>query len=167
MGDSRDSKDRSSGANTGDVRHPTGTPAVENPVNAAQQDQVKADHDALQESARRVEASVPASVRETPIQSGRQDASADPADVRHANPENAAVDPAAASRQDQVKADHDALQESARRVESSVPPEVRDSPIRHTEDAARPSADATQAKRDSEAAHENAEAARESDRRNS
>src|SRR5687767_1553113 len=40
-------------------------------------------------------------------------------DVRRANPNDAAVDPAAAAQQAQVKADSQAIRESARRVESS------------------------------------------------
>ena len=78
-----------------------------NPDNAAtdvrakaQQDQVRADHDALQESARRVEASVPSN-------------------------DQPATDPVAAARQDQVRADHDRLEESARRVDATAPNSVR------------------------------------------
>jgi len=51
----------------------------------------------------------------------------------HANPDHAATDPRAAAQQDQVKRDHDALEESSRRVESSVPPDVRDTPIRRND----------------------------------
>jgi citrate synthase len=86
--------------------------AATDPRAAATQEQVHADHDALQESARRVEASVPDNVRDA---------------------NQAATDSAAAATQDQVKADHDALQESARRVEASVPADVRDTPVQPAE----------------------------------
>ena len=78
--------------------------AATDPRAAAQQEQVKADHDALVDSARRVEASVPSN-------------------------QQPATDARAAAKQDQVKADHDALVDSARRVEASVPAEVRDTPV--------------------------------------
>jgi hypothetical protein len=85
---------------------------------AARQEQVKADHAALEESARRVESSV----HSTPVQ-------------------EAATDPAAAAKQDQMKADHDALQESARRVESSVPADVRNTPVQQASDDLRSAAE--------------------------
>ncbi|HEX6097377.1 MAG TPA: hypothetical protein VF432_13695 [Thermoanaerobaculia bacterium] len=78
--------------------------AATDPRNAAKQDQIRADHDALQESARRVDASV-------------------------SDNGGAATDRDAAAKQDRVKADHDRLEESARRVASSVPAEVRDTPV--------------------------------------
>ena len=84
--------------------------------------------------------------------------------VRQADPQQAATDPVAAARQEQVRADHDALQESERRVDASVSQEVRDRPVHSASDG--PSEDATEAKRNSEAAHENAEAARRSADRN-
>lgn len=46
-----------------------------------------------------------------------------------------ATDPDAAAIQDQVKADHDALAAQARRVESSVPADVRDTPVQPADDA--------------------------------
>lgn len=161
MSDSSGPRDRDSGANTGDVRHPSPKPAASAPVDSASQDQVRADHDALQESARRVEASVPASVRETPVQPAAS-AGSGADQVRNADPAKAAVDRVAAARQDQVRADHDALEESARRVESSVPADVRDNPVRHSGETSRSSDDNTQATRDSKTARENADAARES-----
>jgi hypothetical protein len=120
------------------------------PAAATRQDQVRADHDAMQESARRVAASVPDSVRDNP--------------VRQANPSganDAATDPRAAALQDQVRKDHDALQESARRVESSISAETRDTPIQHTGTG---SGDADNTEKLDRAAR-NAEAARESARR--
>ncbi|HYR29025.1 MAG TPA: hypothetical protein VEU30_11210 [Thermoanaerobaculia bacterium] len=78
--------------------------AATDPRAAAVQDQVKRDHDALEESARRVESSV-------------------------SSTGGAVTDPAAAAKQDRVREDHDRLEESARRVEASVPPEVRDRPV--------------------------------------
>jgi hypothetical protein len=91
--------DRTDRDNTADVHRANPDHAAVDPKSAAVQDQVKADHDALQESARRVESSVPSNM---------------------SDPRNAATDPRAAAIQDQVKADHDALQESARRVDASV-----------------------------------------------
>jgi hypothetical protein len=38
----------------------------------------------------------------------------------HANPDHAATDPRTAAKQEQVKRDHAALEESARRVDASV-----------------------------------------------
>jgi hypothetical protein len=67
------------------------------------------------------------------------------------------VDPNAAAKQDQVKRDHDALEASARRVESSVPSQVRDTPVQPMS--------ATDTGDGAEEAHENANAARESARR--
>ena len=77
-------------------------------------------------------------------------------------PSNAATDPRAAAKQDQVKADHDALEESARRVESSVPANVRDTPIQQANTDATTTGDNTG---NADDAHANAEAARESARR--
>jgi hypothetical protein len=59
---------------------------------------VKADHDALQDQARRVDASVPASVRDTPVEPANRDA-----------------------RIDEARENADAARDSARRVEQSVP----------------------------------------------
>ena len=53
-------------------------------------------------------------------------------EVREARPENAARDPQAAARQEQVQRDSDALRESARRVEASTPSEVRDRTVQET-----------------------------------
>jgi hypothetical protein len=86
------------------MRHANPDNAAVDPKAAAQQDQVRADHDALEESARRVESSVPDDNRP-------------------------ATDRNAAAIQDQVKRDHDALEESARRIDASVPSDVRDTPI--------------------------------------
>ena len=47
-------------------------------------------------------------------------------EVREPRPENAAQDPQAAARQEQVQRDSDALRDSARRVEASTPSDVRD-----------------------------------------
>lgn len=104
MTGSNNPNDRSNSGSTGEVRQHDPNNAATDPNAAAQQDQVKADRDALQEQARRVEASVPSSGE-------------------------AATDRDAAAAQDRVKADHDRIQESARRVEASVPADVRDTPI--------------------------------------
>jgi hypothetical protein len=90
--------DRNGSGSTGDVRHADPDNAATDRNAAAAQDQVKQDHDVLEESARRVESSVPSNGE-------------------------AATDREAAARQDQVKADHDRLQDSARRVEASVSPD--------------------------------------------
>lgn len=111
--------------------------AATDPRAAAQQDQVKADHDALQEQARRVDASVPPDGR-------------------------AATDPDAAARQDQVKADHDRMQEQTRRVEASVPSDVRDTPIQAANLGNAANDDNV---RNADHARDNADAARESARR--
>ena len=47
-------------------------------------------------------------------------------EVREPRPENAAQDPQAAARQEQVQRDSDALRESARRVDATTPDNVRD-----------------------------------------
>ena len=73
-------------------------------------------------------------------------------DVHRTNPDHAATDPRAAAQQDQVKRDHDLLEESARRVESSVSSDVRDTPVQP-------------ANRGADEARENADAARDSARR--
>ena len=75
--------------------------AATDPRAAAKQDQVKRDHDVLEESARRVQSSVSAP-------------------DHRPDPNHAATDPRAAAKQEQVKRDHDELEESARRVEESV-----------------------------------------------
>jgi hypothetical protein len=118
--------------------------------NDDKQDEVKANRDALRDQERRVDASVSADVRNTPVQSGADrantasqdqvradhDALADQARrVEASVPANgdAATDPNAAATQDRVKADHDRMQESARRVEASVPADVRDTPIKRAD----------------------------------
>jgi hypothetical protein len=118
--------------------------AATDPRAAAQQDQVKADHDALEEQARRVEASIPSDVRD---------------------PNRAATDPRDAAQQAQIRADHDRLEESARRVEASVPAEVRDTPIQRADLGVEATEDTAQSNRNVDAARQNAEAARESARR--
>ena len=50
-------------------------------------------------------------------------------EVREARPENAARDPEAAAKQQQVQRDSDALRESARRIEASTPENVRNRPV--------------------------------------
>jgi hypothetical protein len=105
----------------GEVRHADPDRAATDPRAAAQQEQVKADHDRLEESARRVDASTASG--------------------------GVATDREAAAKQDRVKADHDALQDSARRVEASVPADVRDTPVQPANftrgaDEARANADA-------------------------
>lgn len=108
-----------------EVRHADPDRAATDPRAAAQQDQVKADHDALLEQSRRVESSVSQSVRDTPV----QQSSANDTSVPHRTDVQVATDPQAAAQQDRVKADHDALEESARRVKASVPADVRDTPV--------------------------------------
>lgn len=129
-------------SNTADPRN-----AATDPRGAAIQEQVRADHDALEQSQRRVEASVSADVRNTPVQ--HQDTGAD------RGMGTAATDASAAAKQDQVHADHDALQESARRVRASVPADVRNTPVQAPDRNAN----------DANTAHDNAQAARESARR--
>jgi hypothetical protein len=86
-------------------------------------------------------------------------------DVRRVNPDNAATDPNAAAQQDQVKADHDALQESARRVESSVSADVRDTPVQPANLGTTATDDNAQSIRNVDDARRNADAARDSARR--
>ena len=81
--------------------------------------------------------------------------------VRRADPNQAATDPSAAARQDQMKRDHDALADSARRVEGSVPDQVRDQPVPPAKTGGRTaSEDNTTAARNADEARRNAEAAR-------
>ena len=136
-----DRNDRDERAGAG--RHVDPANAATDPRAAAQQEQVKADHAALEESTRRVEASVG--------NSG--------ADTTRREP---ATDPQAAEKQEQMKADHDELAASARRVESSVSPDVRNTPIQHTDHRSSPASPAASGAED---AHRNAEIARESARR--
>jgi hypothetical protein len=122
MASSDNVNDRDNGGTRGEVQHADPERAATDPRAAAQQEQVKRDHDQLEESARRVDASV-------------------------ASGGGAATDRDAAAKQDRVKADHDALQESARRVEASVPADVRDTPVQPANftqgaDEARANADA-------------------------
>jgi hypothetical protein len=145
MSNSGDGNDRSNGGNTGDVRHHHDPDnAATDPRAAAQQEQVKADKNALEEQARRVEASVPNDTRD---------------------PGAAATDPDAAAAQDRVKADHDRMQDHARRVEASVPADVRDTPIQASDAAGNATEDTSESRRKVDAAHANAEAARESAQR--
>lgn len=115
--------------------------AATDPAAAAKQDQVRADHDALQESARRVEASAPANVRD-PREAATDTAAAAKQDQTRADhdalqesarrveaSQQTTTDASAAATQDRVKADHDALEESARRVKSSVSADVRNTPV--------------------------------------
>jgi hypothetical protein len=71
------------------------------------------------------------------------------------NERGAATDPRAAAKQEQVKADRDALERSARRVEASVPSDVRETPVQP--------ADAVRA---TDEARRNADALRDSAERN-
>jgi hypothetical protein len=84
------------------------------------------------------------------------------------NPDHAATDPRAAAQQDQVKRDHDKLEESARRVEASVPAGVRDTPVQasHFNNNNTATEDTTESQRNVDEARANADAARESARRN-
>ena len=127
------------GGRIGEVRHANPDNAAVDPRAAAQQDQVRADHDALEEQARRVESSVPSSGE-------------------------AATDPDAAAAQDRVKADHDRMQDQARRVEASVPAGVRDTPVQAA-NLSNATEDTAQSRRNVDAAHDNANAARESAQR--
>ena len=131
--------DRSNGGNTGDVRRHDPNNAVTDRDAAAQQDQVKADRNALEEQARRVEASTPNN--------------------------GPATDPDAAAAQDRVKADHDRLEAQTRRVEASVPADVRDTPIQRANLGNDATEDNSQSIRNVDAARDNANAARESARR--
>jgi hypothetical protein len=67
-------------------------------------------------------------------------------EVRHADPANAAVDPANAATQEQIRRDHDAMQAQAERVRNSVPPEVRDKTVGEIVDEAERRADADRAR---------------------
>ena len=129
--------DRDHRGRTGNVQKPDPNNAAVDPKAAARQDQVKADHDALQESARRVNSSVSSDVRETPVQPIGRDAGGSSGSAGRVDPDRAATDPQAAATQDQIREDHDRLEESARRVDASVPASVRNTPIRHTEPADR------------------------------
>ncbi|MDQ3281562.1 MAG: hypothetical protein M3Q69_09125 [Acidobacteriota bacterium] len=127
--------------NSGDVRRHNPENAATDPNAAAQQNQVKADRAALEEQARRVDASTPANGE-------------------------AATDPDAAATQDRVRADHDRMQAQAARVEASVPADVRDTPIEAANlGGRRATEDDTQSIRNVDAARDNADAARESARR--
>ena len=92
--------------------------AATDPRAAAQQDEVKRNHDALEAQKERVDASVPHGGRE------------------------AATDPDAARTQDQVRRDHDRLADSARRVESSVAQTTEDPEARRKTDEAHANAEA-------------------------
>jgi hypothetical protein len=157
MTNPNDRSDTSNLSGEGDTRRADPNRAAVDPQNAATQEQVRADHDALQESARRVESSVSSAVRDNPVGQtsaagtasedtteavrngdaarANADAARDSARTR-TNPEHAETDPRNAAQQDQMRADHDALQQSARRVEQSVSADVRDTPVRQTNDDA-------------------------------
>lgn len=95
-------------AGHGDEHHVNPDHAATDPRAAAQQEQVKADKSALEDQSRRVEASVPAGVRDTPVQ-----------------PSNAAgqatEDTAQSVRNtDLAHINAEASRESARRVQDSV-----------------------------------------------
>lgn len=92
--------------------------AATDPRAAAQQDEVKRNHDALEAQKERVDASVPHGGRE------------------------AATDRDAAAVQDQVRRDHDRLEQSARRVESSVNRDSEDPEARRKVDEAHRNAEA-------------------------
>lgn len=142
---SNNPNDRGNGGNSGDVRHVNPDNAATDPRAAAQQEEVRANHDALQEQARRVEASVPSG------------------DLR--DPQQAATDPDAAAAQDRVKADHDAMQAQSRRVEASVPADVRDTPVQPSNLGRQATEDNAASIRNVDEARDNADAARESARR--
>ena len=93
-----DSRERAS-----ETHHANPDHAATDPAAAARQDQVKADHAALEESARRIDATV--------------------------NENSTRTDPQASARDAQRRADHDALERSADRVAASVPADVRDTPV--------------------------------------
>ena len=63
-------------------------------------------------------------------------------EVRRPDPENAAVDPENAARQEQIRRDHDAMQRQAERVRNSVPAEIRDSTVGEIVDRAERRAEA-------------------------
>ena len=153
--------DRSRGDNSSEVHHADPDHAAVDPRAAAKQDQVKADHDALEASARRVESSVSSDVSDTPIRhTPVRDDAPRTTGLNRTNREFAATDPQAAARQDQVKADHDALEASARRVKASVPSAVRDTPIQQPANLA--SSSETVSQSDLDETRENANAARDS-----
>lgn len=140
MANSSDRHDERDGR---DQRHADPHDAATDPRAAAKQDQVRRDHDALQESARRVEASVSSSVRDTPVRSS---------------------DLVTSAQQEQMREDHDVLQESARRVAASVPANVRDTPVQPA-NLASASERSDDERRDTGEARANADAARASARR--
>ncbi len=145
---SNDQNDGGNRGNSGDVQRADPNNAATDANLAARQDQVKANRDALEEQGRRVDASVSADVRDTPVQgmgdtdrtnADRQDQIKADRDalqeqarrVDASIPANgeAATDPDAAASQDQVKADHDRMEEASRRIQASVPADVRDTPV--------------------------------------
>ncbi|HEX8618931.1 MAG TPA: hypothetical protein VF911_15215 [Thermoanaerobaculia bacterium] len=142
------SNDQNDSGNSGNVQRANPDNAATDTNLAAQQDQVRANRDALQEQERRVDASVSSETRDTPVQpmgdtnrdnADRQDQMKADHDalqeqarrVDASMPANgeAATDPDAAAMQDRVKADHDQMQEASRRIQASVPAEVRDTPV--------------------------------------
>lgn len=138
---SSNNDNRNDNRNDTGVRQHNPENAATDPVAAAQQDQVKRDHDALAAQAARVDASVPANGE-------------------------AATDPDAAARQDQVKADHDRMAEASRRIEASVPADVRDNPVPPSNLGVNATEDTTQSRQNVDNARANADAARDSARRN-
>ena len=129
--------DRDNRGRKGNVQKPDPNNAAVDPQAAARQNQVKADHDALQESARRVNSSVPSDVRDTPVQPVGRSGGSSSSSASRVDPDRAATDPQAAATQDQIRGDHDRLEESARRVDASVPASVRNTPIRPNEPSER------------------------------
>lgn len=148
-----------------DVHRADPRDAATDPNAAAQQDRMKADHDALEESSRRVAASVPSEVRDRPIEASNLDRRDDAGTAERVETRPAATDLDAAAQQDRIKADHDRMEASARRVEASVPAEVRDTPIGSGAGNTQASEDNSDASRNAENARKNADAAREADRR--
>jgi hypothetical protein len=111
--------------------------AATDPRAAARQDQVRADHAALEESARRIQSST----------------------------DRGATDSSAAARDSQRRADHDALERSAQRVAASVPADVRDTPVQPL-DAARADRDANEAHENAEALRQSARDIQDQESRN-
>lgn len=129
--------DRKRDTETRSQHHADPDHAATDPRAAANQEQIRADHEALEESSRRVQAT--------------------------AREGHLTTDPAAAAAQDRVRADHDALQESARRVESSVSAEVRDTPVQPAH-FARATENTAELESNAREARDNADALRESAR---
>lgn len=56
--------DRNTNGSSGSTRRPDPQAAAQDPENARRQEQMKADHDALQEQRRRVDATTPADIKD-------------------------------------------------------------------------------------------------------